>query len=387
MGRARTPAAGILPAREDLLIAGLVGGAGALEIVLGDIADDRLAPLAAMAGITVALGFRRRLPLVVGPVVLVLILVQTAAGVDTAAQSMTLPAIVIAMYTGGRYGDLPAGLGALGASLALVTAAIALDGHGLSDQSFGWLLTGAPWGTGHLVRRHAAAAAASDEEARHIEASARQRVARAADEERSRIARELHDIVSHSLTAMVVQATGAEQLVDVDPDGAKEAMRQVQDTGREAMDEMKHLLGVLRAPGHPPRDPQPALEDLAGLVEASRAAGTDATLLITGTPRPLPRGMGLSVYRIAQEALTNVRKHTEGAAAEVRLRFEPTALLLEVVDSGRRTRALPGAPAAPGYGVTGMRERAALYGGRLHAEPRTDGHGWLVRAEFPLAGS
>jgi signal transduction histidine kinase len=297
---------------------------------------------------------------------------------------VTLPVILIACYSMSRHSEPVPSIGALGASLALVTAAIALDGAGVSDFGFGWFLVSGPWMGGHLVRRHAAAAAASEEEAREVAEAARQRVAQAAADERSRIARELHDIVSHSLTAMVVQATAAEHLADADPENAKASMRQVQATGREAMDEMKHLLGLLRAPEGPQRGPQPALDDLTGLVEDARAAGAEVSLRVTGVPRKLPRGMALSVYRIAQEALTNVRKHAGNADTEVHLQFGATSLCLEVVDDGPQPSR---ATAAPGYGLTGMRERAALYDGRIEATPRTDGHGWRVRAEFPLATS
>lgn len=368
--------------REDVLIATLIGGAGALEIAVGAVTDQLSVALAVMVGIAVVLTFRRRLPLLVGPAVLLLVLAQTAAGVDANAQVMTLPAILIALYSVGRHADPIASLGGLVASLGLVTAMIVIDGQGASDQIFGWLLISTPWLGGHVGRRHAASVEAAEAEARRVAESSRERVAQAAEDERARIARELHDIVSHSVTAMVVQAAGAEQLVAADPDGATTALRQVQATGREAMDEMKHLLGALRAPEHPSRDPQPSLDDLSSLIEAARAAGTETSLAVTGVPRRLPRGLALSVYRIAQEALTNVRKHAANAATEVHLRFEPTSVCLEVLDSGPQASS---STAEDGYGLTGMRERAALYGGRVEAAPRTDGPGWRVRAEFPLA--
>ena len=370
--------------REDLLIAGLVGGGGILEIALGAVTEHRAAALLAMGGMAVALAVRRRFPLSAAPVVLILLVGQSVAGVDANAQVMTLPAIIVASYSMSRHARPRPSLVGLGASLGLVAAAIVADGSSLADLGFGWLLVGAPWTAGHAVRRHAAAAAASDAEARQVAAAARERVARAADEERARIARELHDIVFHGLTAMVVQATAAEQLVGTDPDGAAAAMRQVQATGREAMDDMKHLLGLLRAPEHPSRDPQPALDDLTHLVEAARAAGSETRLEVTGEPRPLPRGLALSIYRIAQEALTNVRKHAGNAAAEVHLRFQPASVCLEVLDQGPRR---PDAATVPGYGLTGIRERAELYGGRMEAAPRTDVDGWRVRVEFPLAAT
>jgi signal transduction histidine kinase len=201
----------------------------------------------------------------------------------------------------------------------------------------------------------------------------------AAAEERARIARELHDVVSHSLSVIAIQAGAAEAALERDPGLAGPPLAAIRSSSEQALGEMRRMLGVLRTAGEGDElAPQPGLARLPELVEHARAAGVEVTLEVAGTPRPLPASVDLSAFRIVQEALTNVRKHASGAPATVRVGWEPQALALAVRDRGPG-----GAPADGGHGLVGMRERVRLHGGELRAGPAADG-GFEVAAVLPL---
>ena len=200
--------------------------------------------------------------------------------------------------------------------------------------------------------------------------------------ERARIARELHDVVAHSVSVMVVQAQAGPRLLG-EPEVAGEAFRSIETVGREALVELRRLLGVLRrGDDEPATTPQPGLSRLDALLEQVRAAGLRVDLRIEGDPVPLPAGVDLSAYRIVQEALTNTLKHAGRAEAEVIIRYRSSAIELEVLDNGTGPSThLNGS----GHGLVGMRERVTLYGGILDAGSR-NGHGFAVRARLPLSG-
>jgi signal transduction histidine kinase len=203
---------------------------------------------------------------------------------------------------------------------------------------------------------------------------------RAVAEERARLARELHDVVAHAVSVVVVQAE-AGAAAGGPPDRVEETFDAIADTGRAALVELRRLLGVLRAPDEPAsREPQPGVAQLEPLVESVRRAGLPVEVRVEGDGRPLPPGVDLSAYRIVQEALTNSVKHAGPARASVLLRYGERELELEVVDDGRGPRA---AAAPPGHGLAGMRERTALLGGELDAGPAPGG-GFAVRARLPL---
>ncbi|HEV2592001.1 MAG TPA: sensor histidine kinase [Gaiellaceae bacterium] len=196
-------------------------------------------------------------------------------------------------------------------------------------------------------------------------------------EERARIARELHDAIAHSVSMMVIQA-GAERRV-VEPGSTREVLMTIERIGRDALTEMRRLVGMLRSDAAGPLAPQPGLGDLSTLVSQVREAGLPVTLHVEGEQRELPVGIELSAYRIVQEALTNALKHAGDARADVRVRYGADLLELEIVDDGAgfESRA-PG-----GHGLVGMRERVALYGGRLDTGRAVDG-GFTVRALLPI---
>jgi signal transduction histidine kinase len=204
---------------------------------------------------------------------------------------------------------------------------------------------------------------------------------RAVSEERARIARELHDVVAHSISVMVVQASGVRRLLDSGQQREREALQSVEQIGRQALTEMRRMLGVMRSGNESPASlaPQPGLDHLDRLIAQVGDAGLLVTLRVEGERPLLSPGVDLSAYRIVQEGLTNALKHAQGARAEVCVRYVGDSVEVEIVDDG------PGLAGADGHGhgLIGMRERVALYGGTLEAGPR-DGGGFVLRAQLPV---
>jgi len=238
------------------------------------------------------------------------------------------------------------------------------------------------WLAGRVVRSRAALTAELHEAALRADEQREADAGRAVAEERRRIAREMHDVVAHSVSTMVIHAGGARRIVGRDPARAAEAAELIERTGREALREMRHLLGVLHA-GEDVAElaPQPTLHGLDGLVERSRAAGLPVALRVEGERRELPSGLDLAAYRVVQEALTNALKHG-GGSAEVLVRFEPGELRLVIADEGAPALASPPVQGS-GHGLLGMRERVRVFGGELHTGPRPGG-GFEVVARLPL---
>jgi signal transduction histidine kinase len=235
----------------------------------------------------------------------------------------------------------------------------------------------AAWLAGVFVRsrREAVAQAART-------AAAERQAERAVADERARMARELHDIVSHNLSVVVLQAAGAQAAGGTD---TGPTLQKIERSGRQALVEMRRLLGVLRQPDEPAAgpelSPQPGVAELAALAEGVRAAGLPVVLVIDGDPDQLPAAVDISAYRIVQEALTNVLKHAGRASAQVSVRCGADEVFIEVTDDGAGPQ--PAGPAGGGHGLAGMRERVALFGGELAAGPEPGG-GFAVRARLPL---
>ena len=243
------------------------------------------------------------------------------------------------------------------------------------------LLAAGLWLAGNAVRAHQTRTEGLRERASRLERE--QELARrvAVAGERSRIARELHDVVAHSVSVMVVQAGAARRTLSKHPERAGEALRSVEGSGREALTELRRLLGVLTEQrGESALDPQPSLRQLDALVDRVSSAGVPVDVRIEGAQRPLPPGLDLTAYRIVQEALTNVLKHAHGARAEVLVRFDERELGLEVTDRGGR---VAGGPPGAGRGLLGMKERVAVYGGELETGRRPEG-GFAVKARLPM---
>ena len=200
-------------------------------------------------------------------------------------------------------------------------------------------------------------------------------------EERGRIARELHDVVAHAISVIVLQARGGRRLHDSEPDETRGALDTIEHTGQQALVEMRRLVGLLRESDEElALAPQPTLSRLDHLVDQVRAAGLPVELSIEGEPIELPPGIDLSAYRIVQEALTNALKHAGPAQARVSLRYHPDGLEIEIADDGAGTANGD----SGGHGLVGIRERVSVYGGELDAGPQADG-GFAVRARLPYA--
>ena len=321
--------------------------------------------------LTASLVFRRSVPL------LTVAIASAASAVEalltTPSQSLSNAiALVLAAYSVAAYSS--ARRAAVGAGVLL--AAMAAQTPDLADWSFAVFLLGGAWAVGLAMRRRANAVRALDRRARTLE---RERDEAAAIE-RVRIARELHDIVSHRVTTMVVQAQAAETAVDADPAAVRHALRSIDEGGRAALGELRALLGLLRSDGaEAERVPQPRLGELEALVQEARAAGVPVALRVEGAPCTLPPALQLTLYRIAQEALTNVTKHALRAPTEVVLRYGDREVELSVCDRGPGVNGSDGR----GHGLIGMRERVAVYGGSLKAGPRAGG-GFRLVARLPV---
>ncbi|XVU22947.1 sensor histidine kinase [Actinoplanes sp. CA-054009] len=315
---------------------------------------------------------RRRFPLETFAFAVTVALAQWLTGVRLAADL----ALLIYLYTVAsrfpmRVGVIAAGVIEVGALLAAVR----------------WPTIGSWAGTGSWAERFIllsgpiVAVLMMGANVRHRRDALRAATAQAAAAERTRIAREMHDVVAHSLAVMVTLSEGAARKQAAEPQRAGEAMRQVSATGRQALGEMRRLLGVLHTgPETDDRRPQPGLAQLGDLLDQVRSTGLTVTSAVTGAPGDMPPGAELTVYRIVQEALTNTLKHARGPRrVSVAIAHEPGSVTVDVHDDG--------APAAgrphPGRGLTGMRERAAVYAGEISAGPDPRG-GWRVHASLAV---
>jgi len=266
------------------------------------------------------------------------------------------------------------------ASFFVALAVFSEEMRSPGELTFHWTMGILTVSAGFGLRRYEQWARASTWRAIEAEVGAAETALRAVVEERTRIARELHDIVAHAVTSMVVQAGAAEQ-ADGDRAFVDGALANIRRTGNDALAEMRRLVTMLRDDGDAPLQPQPRLDALPSLIEASSVHGPRTRLEVAGAARELPAGLDLTVYRIVQEALTNVRRHAGATECVVRLSYGPDEIRLEVVDDGRGSDPASG---AGGHGLLGMRERVGMYGGRLDVGPEP-GHGFAVRAVLPVA--
>jgi len=230
------------------------------------------------------------------------------------------------------------------------------------------------------VRTRRAYTAELEERATRLEREREEKAVRAVAEERARISRELHDVVGHALGMIVVQAEGERAQLGPDaPASTRETLATIADGARDALDDVRRLLLVMRAENE--LGPQPGLRDVPRLLDGLSSAGLPVELEVSGDSRQLPAGIDLSAYRVVQESLTNVLRHSRDAHALVLLRYDPDAIAIDVTDDGH---ALPG-DGSRGFGLLGMRERVALFGGSVEAGPRPDG-GFGVHVYLPTRG-
>jgi signal transduction histidine kinase len=243
------------------------------------------------------------------------------------------------------------------------------------------IIFGIIWTIAFAVGRKFEEADEAKERALRAEREREERALAAVTEERARIARELHDVVGHSVSVMTVQASAVRRLLRPEQHRERDALLIVEQTGREALAEMRRMVGVLRRPEEAPAlAPQPSLEHLHKLVEQARDAGLPVELRVEGDPQPLPAGVDLTAYRLVQEGLTNALKHAKAERAEVLVRYGAGDIEVTVSDDGQGS----GSGDGGGHGLVGMRERVAVYGGVLEAGARPEG-GYRLRARLPVA--
>jgi signal transduction histidine kinase len=343
----------------------------AVLLIAAPITFRRQAPLAALlvywipaqVWLDAVYGSHSNLP--IEPFLVLLILVFTAASLLEGSRHLVVLAVL-----GGLYAS----------ELALLIA----GRKGLGNVVPGLVFISLAYVLGRGVHRRRSREASLQHRTLVLEQE-RERVARqAVRDERDRIARELHDVIAHSVSVIIVQAGAAQRLLERDTPRAHRALETIRTAGSEALDELRRLLDLMHeVPSADSEEPQPGLARLDTLIAQTRETGLPVDLVVDGSQRPLPPGVDLAVYRIVQEALTNIRKHAGPATARVQLHFSPNQLELIVVDDGRGdgTRAN-----GSGHGLIGMRERVALYGGSLASGPGTTG-GYEVRATIPLHGA
>jgi signal transduction histidine kinase len=315
------------------------------------------------------------------------LLVATAAGllafgdraqIPTGAVPLLGVAVLIAAYSAALRGDRRLVVAAL--LFAATAWLLAFGGQAKIRSGLVPVLLVAPvWLAGSAMRQHQRRADASARRAEQLEQE-REAALRA---ERARIARELHDVVTHSVSVMVMQTGAARQIMTRDERRSRTLLESVEASGRSALEELRRLLGLLSdQDGDAPLSPQPSVAEVPALIEQVRQTGQPVQLRVEGQPQPVSAGVGVAAYRIVQEALTNVLKHAHGAPSEVVLRWDDRALELEIIDEGPPQNGARHA-AEPGRGLAGMRERAAMYGGTFDAHPRPE-RGYAVRAHIPL---
>jgi signal transduction histidine kinase len=325
---------------------------------------------------TLPLLLRRRFPLGAPMAVFAVLTAESLVPGDAVTRSPVSGSVVLATFAlVGTHAELRfAVVGAVCGYAALATI-ILVERPRLADtwplvataavaSAIGWALSERSRRTANLEER------AKQLERAHAEAVAG---------ERATIARELHDVVAHSIGVMKIQTGAARLLLEEDPARAREALLAVEETGRQALGEMRRLLGILRGNEQEDRlTPQPGISNLNALVEQVRTAGLPVEIMVDGEPRALPPGVDLAAYRVVQEALTNAIKHAPAAQAEVVIRYRDAAVDVAVTDNGQTKP-----NGRVGHGLIGMRERVALYGGEFYAGPRNEG-GFVVRATLPL---
>ena len=345
--------------------------------------------LVALAAVSVALCvpylLRRRYPLAVFGMIWAAAWVQLVLGAALIPADVMLLLAVYNVATRYRWGvSLPVALAVAAWLLVAVAPRLAEDFVDIGELVSLIALITLVWTWGTLVRVRRDYVASLQERARQLEREREAQAQIAVAEERSRIAREIHDIVSHSLSVVVVMSEGAASKVETDPERARSAMLGVRDTGRNALAEMRRMLGVLRDDEPGSHAPQPGIGELDQLVQESKKAGLPVTLMVEGAPVPVPAGVDLAVYRIVQEALTNVRKHAGAFVqnVEVRLDYGSPELEVRVTDDGQSVRGEADGQAV-GHGLVGMRERVAAYGGTLRTGMRPSG-GFEVTAVLPI---
>ncbi|MFL5840731.1 MAG: sensor histidine kinase [Thermoleophilaceae bacterium] len=376
-----------LPRGEDLdrvVALGLFVAAQAVLWMSDNTPGPKWATVPLATLMTGAIAVRRRYPLTVAAIEMAGFGALLFAGGDRIQQSIPLSiAWMCGMYALAVWTDTRGFLAGVGILVAGNLIGQLRDGATTGDLgAFTIVPLVALILTRGAVRNRQLTADAHAARAELLEREHELRAHEAVADERARIARELHDLVAHNVSVMVVQAGVERHALGEDQASTRSALESIEQAGRQAMNEARRLLGVLRPGGERENlEPQPGVDQIGTLVEQVQRAGLPVTVAIEGDPEPLPPGLDLCVYRIVQESLTNALKHARPARAEVVLRYAPHALDIEVRDDGRGSAASNGD--GSGHGLIGMRERVALYDGELEVGPGAGG-GFAVHARLPL---
>jgi len=388
--RRRRIGSAALPAPADALLAAAFALYGLGHVWLGWIPDEghaggpRGLNTVVVLLTTLPLAWRRIAPLaVLSVIVAAFSLPQILTGAMASFFAGLMPALVagysVARFEPRRRVGIGIAVAVLGMGALIATTPEFRRPEELLFEAILWT---AAWLLGSTVRRGEHRARELGRRAQRLEREREAQARAAVIDERARIARELHDVVAHGVSLIVVQAGGARLLLD-DPEGTDRVrthLRAIEDSGRQALDEMRRLLAMLRDDGVVTLEPLPGIDRLDALVESAREADVRVEMRVEGVPETLPAGVDLTAYRIVQEALTNVIRHAGPASAEVTVRYGADALELEVLDDGRGTAQANGG----GHGLVGMHERTALYGGELDVGDRPEG-GYAVRVRLPLS--
>ncbi|ADB50043.1 sensor histidine kinase [Conexibacter woesei] len=331
------------------------------------------------------LAWRRTEPVAALVGVMLGALLHTALGTAVPDSALAFLVALFACYSVAAHAPLTGALAGLAVAVAGSAAVVRVADAAapVSDFLAPALFFPLVWGLGRVVHGRVVQTLQLRRSAQRLEAERDERARAAVAAERARIARELHDIVAHGVSVMVVQSGAARRLLESDPATARRALEHVEATGRDALAEMRRMLGVLRrADDDLALTPQPRLDQLDVLVRRTRDAGLPVDVRVEGDRTELTAGVDLVAYRVVQEALTNVLKHARATRAVVELRYGATALALEISDDGRPGGTPPAAAAGDGHGLVGMRERVTLYGGRVEAAAGAGG-GFRVSALLP----
>src|SRR3954469_23885282 len=387
MQRPRFLAGRLAPVAIDTVVAVAACLITALELGLGSgIQGPAWVNAVGAVGSTLPIALRRRWPL--GAVLAVggAVVFQEALNGDllenTISPIVSYPLVVygVAAYCGRRRAFV-----GLVVALVLVWVVVLIEDHSMGgDFVFTALLVFGPWLVGRIVAARGELAMELRDKADRLEREQEKQSQLAVAHERARIARELHDVVAHNVSVMVVQAAAARRMIDHDTEKAKEALGSVEQTGRSALKEMRRMVGMLgQADEELALAPQPSVDELEWLIERAREAGLDVQLTIEGEKKRLESGVDLSAFRIVQEALRNTLKHAGPARAQVKLKYGDHDVEVDVSDNGRGVRPPAENGAVTGHGLLGMRERVAMLGGEIEAGYRKDG-GFGVHAKLPL---
>ncbi|CAN5590813.1 histidine kinase [soil metagenome] len=344
------------------------------------------APAMLLAG--AALAWRRRAPFAAFLASFGIVTTSAVIAAPIDSLIVVIPMLALGMYSLAAHAAPARAIAGLVISVVLIwIATFAPHGPGGENLIFGLVVPSTPWLAGWMVRRRTDQAMALALHAQELEQTQAERERAAVTQERDRIARELHDIIAHSVSVMTIQAGAVEEVLDRDPHKARQAAASIRRTGRQAQLDLRRLLGLLREQdgGVQPLTPQPGLADLEHLLDSVRRSGVDVRLTVDGTPRTLPAAVDLSAFRVVQEALTNTLKHARASAASVGVRYGTDAVDIEVIDDGVPGAGGNGGPGAGGHGLAGMRERVALYGGELDFGHAPAG-GFRVHALLPVDG-